>query len=69
MLGRGQPLLEGVRGARENADGGVDVDGRVSDAVELHLLIHDLLAVFSEEKLAADAEILDRFRRLLRRRR
>ena len=52
-------LFEGVRGAGEDADGGVDVNGGVGDSIELHLLIHDLLAVFPEEKLAPDAEILD----------
>ena len=59
MLGRGQFLFERARGAGKDADGGVDVDGGVGDAIELHLMIHHLFAIFAQQEFASDAKVLD----------
>ena len=64
VFGRGQSLLQRASGAGEDADGGVDVDGRVGDAIQLHLMIHHLFPVFPQQEFASDAEVFDGFRRL-----
>ena len=59
MPSRGQVVVQTLAAPGHHAGGDVDVDSRLSQAVEQELLVDDVLAVFDQQLLHGDTEHFD----------